>query len=90
MGEKEYVELENDFIVLAVPSATVEVEITAKVWNGEEVIKVSRVMPFEEVREAFAEAHDGYIPSDALFFLNPDIDKSKLERLLSKYLDEEE
>ena len=51
---------------------------------------LSRVMPFEEVREAFAEAHDGYIPSDALFFLNPDIDKSKLERLLSKYLDEEE
>lgn len=90
MDEKEYVELENDFIVLAIPSATVEVEITAKVWNGEEIIKVSRVMPFEEVREAFAEAHDGYISSDALFFLNPDIDKSKLERLLSKYLDEGE
>lgn len=34
MDDKEYIELENDFIVLGIPSATVEVEITAKVWNG--------------------------------------------------------
>ena len=47
-------------------------------------------MPFEEVRRAFYEAHYGYIPSDALFFLNPDIGMSKLEKLLSKYLQEEE
>lgn len=90
MDDKEYIELENDFIVLGIPSATVEVEITAKVWNGEEVIKVSRVMPFDEVREAFKEAHDGYIPSDAVFFLNPNIGRSKLEQLLSNYLDKEE
>lgn len=90
MDDKEYIELDDDFIVLAVPSATVEVEIIAKVWNGQEIIKVSRTMPFEEVRKAFDEAHDGYIPSDALFFLNPDIGKSKLEKLLSKYLPEEE
>ena len=86
MEEEKFVELEEDFIVLAIPSTTMEVSITAKVWNDGEVIDVTRTLPFAEVRAAFNEAHAGYTPSTSVFVLNPDVNKSKLERLLSAYL----
>ena len=88
MEDKEIksVELEQDFIVLAIPKDTVEVEITAKVWHDGEVINVGNKMSFDEVRAAFKEAWEGYIPEDAIFTLNPYYDKTKLEQLVGKYL----
>lgn len=90
MDKDEYLCLEDEFIVLAIPSTTVEVEITAKIWNNGEVMTVKRTMPFQEVRAAFDEAREGYIPYDSVYILNEDYDKSKLERLLKKYCGEEE
>ena len=61
--------LENSYIVLEIPTATLEVTITAKVWHEGEVISVTRTMSFDEVKKAFKEAEDGYIPEDAVFAL---------------------
>ena len=69
--EEEIVELEDDFIVLAVPKDTVEVTISAKVYHNGKLQDVHRTMPPQEVREAFQEAKHGYIPSDAIFTLTP-------------------
>ena len=91
MQNKTYdVELSEEFIVLAIPTSTVEVTISAKVWHDGAVVEVKRTMPFDEVRDAIKEAKEGYIPSDALFVLNPDISKSKLEQLVQSYLDRAE
>lgn len=84
------VERLEEFIVLAIPASTVEVTISAKVWHDGEVVEVKRTMPFDEVRDAIKEAQEGYIPSDAIFVLNPDISKSKLEKLVQSYLDRAE
>lgn len=89
MEEKDFLELEEDFIVIAVPSHTVEVTITAKVFEDGELHTVQKTMDFDEVRRAFKEAHDGYIPSDAVFTLT-DIAKDKLAKLLEAYTTEEE
>ena len=55
MTENKSVELSESFIVLAIPSSTVEVTISAKVWNGDKVVEVRKTMPFSEVREAIKE-----------------------------------
>lgn len=90
MDNEKTVELENEFIVIAVPSDTVEIEIRAKVWKNGNVINVGRTMSFDEVRNAMKEARDGYIPSNALFVLNPNADKSQIEELVSSYLEHSE
>ncbi len=65
MREKLY--LEQNYIVLSLPSETVEVEITAKVYHDGELINVKKTLSIQEVREGFKEAEEGYVPSDAVF-----------------------
>lgn len=52
-----------------------------------------KTMQFEEIREAFKEADDGYIPSNAIFTLS-DIGREQLEQLkaeqLAKFEEEDE
>ena len=81
---KEYIDLDQEFIVLAIPDDTVELDINAKVYINHELVNVMRHMDFQEVREAIREARDGYIPSDALFVLAP-TRKEKLENLVARY-----
>lgn len=69
MAEKKKVELSEDYIVLTIPKTAVEIEINAKVYYDGDVISVTKFMDMEEIREAFKEAADGYIPSDATFGL---------------------
>jgi len=92
MAEKEHnisdeleegLALDSEFIVLAVPASSVEVTISAKIWNNGEILEVKKVMPFEEVRAAMKEAEEGYIPSDAIFTLAP-TSAEKLEELINK------
>lgn len=87
MDELREIELQEEFIVLAIPENTVEVTISAKVWHDGEVLSVERTMPFQEVREAMKEAREGYMPSNAVFTFNPNPPKDKVERLLRKYCD---
>ena len=62
--------LEQNYIVLSLPAETVEVEITAKVYHDRELINVKKTLSIQEVRDAFKEAEEGYIPSDATFHVN--------------------
>ena len=78
--------LDEEYIVLAIPKTTLEVEIIAKVWHDEEVIKVSKTLPFEEVLAAFMEADQGYIPENAVFSLT-DKGLREMEELKMKHLD---
>ena len=87
--ESEYVELEEDFIVLAIPANTVELQIRAKVFNDGDVIEVGNKFSFACVRKMFKEAQDGYIPSDAVFSLAK-VGEDKIRSLLEKYLAEED
>lgn len=79
------IELKESYMVLAVPTTAVEITITAKVWVNSEVVEVHKTMQFEEIREAFKEADDGYIPSNAIFTLS-DIGREQLEQLKAEHL----
>lgn len=64
-NEKIY--LEENYIVLSLPSETVEIEIIAKVYHDGELINVKKTLSIQEVRDGFKEAEEGYIPLDAEF-----------------------
>ena len=89
LSDEEYMELDEEFIVLAVPADSVELEITAKVYVNGEFSTVSRKMDFPEIRAAMREARSGYIPSDALFTLRR-TGEEKVQQLLRRYIENEE
>ena len=76
--------LDQEFIVLAIPDDTVELDITATVYIDHELHKVSRHMDFADIRDAIREALNGYTPSDAVFTLAPTREE-KLRELLERY-----
>ncbi len=78
------VELNEEFIVIAIPSSACELDIKAKVYQDGEVISVGRTIGFEEIREMIKEAQDGYIPSDAVFSLT-DLGEDVLLELAKRY-----
>lgn len=45
------VEFDEEFIAIAVPANTVELELSAKVWHDGKIVTVARTLPFEEVRK---------------------------------------
>lgn len=61
---KNIIELEEEFVVLSIPSSTVELTIGAKIYNDGQIIDVYRKLSIEEVREAIEEAKENYIPND--------------------------
>lgn len=83
MEEKTGVELSEDFIVLTIPKAAVEIEINAKVYYGGEIISVTKFMNMEEIREAFKKAEVGYIDEDDTFELS-DAAKAYLDRAVGR------
>lgn len=87
MNKKELIDLDEDFIVLAVPTNTVEVTIEATIFINGKLERVAKTMDFAEVKAAFKEAEDGYIPSDAVFTLAP-TKEEKITDLVRKYLEE--
>ncbi len=84
LSPDDFLSLDEEFIVLAAPTDTVEVDIEAKIYHDGELFKVSRHMDFNEVRQAFAEAKTGYIPSDTLFSLAP-VGEEKMLDLVRRY-----
>lgn len=64
---KEEIELASKYIVLEIPEDTVAVTITARVYLNGELRTVEKQLGLSEVREAFKEAEENYIPDDAVF-----------------------
>lgn len=78
--EKAAVELEEDYIVLAVPTDSVELTISAKIYHDGRLMDVSCVMGMKEIQAMFREARDNYIPEDTVFSLT-EKGKAYLEEL---------
>lgn len=82
-------ELMEEFMVLAVPTETVELMITARIYHDGELMTVNRTMSLGDIRDAFADAARNYIPDDAVFSLTP-LGEEDLERLKAKHNMEDE
>ena len=82
-------QLDQEFIVIAIPDDTVGLTINAKIYIDGELHEVTRDMDFPEVRAAIREARAGYIPSDGLFTLCKTGDE-KIKDLLNRYINDEE
>ena len=65
----EYLELESDYAIIELPIIAIEAEITAKIYLDGEIKTVSRIMDLADLKKAFKEAENGYIPSDTVFKL---------------------
>lgn len=63
----EIIMLTEKYIVLGIPEDTVEATITVKVYLDGELQTVEKKLGMSEVRAAFKEAEENYIPSDAVF-----------------------
>lgn len=63
------IELASSYIVLDLPDETVEVTVTAKVYHDGELLTVKKELGTAEVRAAFKEAEESYIPPDAEFVI---------------------
>jgi hypothetical protein len=63
------IELKTDYAVVELPENAVEVDIVAKVYIDGKVQTVKRTMDMNEIRTAFKEAAENYIPSDAVIML---------------------
>lgn len=84
--DEKLIELDQEFIVLAIPNTAVELDIVAKVYIDHELQAVAGHMDFPDIRAAIREAQDGYIPNDALFSLAP-VGEEKMKDLLRRYMD---
>lgn len=87
--DEEYVELEQDYAIVALPKNTLTVEITAKVFDEakSEILTVSRKMTVEEVKRAKELADECYIPDDAVFTLT-ESGREYVESLLNENSEE--
>ena len=80
---KNIIELKEEFVVLSIPSSTVELTINVKIYNDGQIIDAYRKLSIEEVREAIEEARKNYIPDDAVYRITEE-GKRYLEELKSK------
>ena len=84
--EQDEIDLPQSFIVLMIPDDTVEVDITAKIYQEHRLREVTRHMDFDEVRAAIRDAEQNYIPSDTLFTIAP-TPEERVRELLERYLE---
>lgn len=83
---KKFLDLEQEFIVLAIPRETVDLEIRAKVYRRGELLDVRRQLNLIEIQDAVNEAQQGYTPSDAVFSVAP-VGREKMQDLLERYME---
>lgn len=75
MAEVHELDIPTAYAVLELPSAALEVTITAKVYLDGKIQDVQTIYDFDAVRTALKEAED-YFPPDATFYLS---EKGKAE-----------
>ena len=71
MAENHEIELEQQYAVISIPVNTVELTVTAKIYDHRELKTVNTTYDMAGVKNAVDEAEQGYIPSDAKFVLAP-------------------
>ncbi len=63
----DIIRLTEKYAVLGLPEDTVEATITVKVYLDGEIQTVEKKLGMSEVRAAFKEAEENYIPSGTVF-----------------------
>lgn len=79
-NQPEGLELMSDYAVVMLPRDAVWLEMTIKVAQDGEIIKVGQKMDFDSIRKAFKDAEDNYLPPDAMFSLT-EKGRAELEEL---------
>lgn len=69
MDDREYIELNEHRAMINLPENTVELTVTAKVFEGGELHTVSLTYGMSQVREMFEKADKGYIDDDDRFVI---------------------
>ena len=69
MEEDNSIELTEHRAIMYLPENSVEVTVTAKVFENGELQMVSKTYGMQEIREMFRKADDGYIDEDDTFVL---------------------
>ncbi len=69
MDDREYIELNEHRAMINLPENTVELTVTAKVFEGGELRTVSLTYGMSQVREMFEKADKGYIDDDDQFVI---------------------
>lgn len=69
MDDKDYIELQEHRAIINLPENTVELTITAKVFENGELQEVQTVYSMSQVREMFEKADDGYIDDNDRFVI---------------------
>ena len=69
MDDKKYIELNEHRAIIGLPENTVELTITAKVFEGGELETVSMTYSMSQVRDMFEKADRGYIDDEDTFVL---------------------
>jgi hypothetical protein len=69
MDDREYIELNEHRAMINLPENTVELTVTAKVFEDGELRTVSLTYGMSQVREMFEKADKGYIDDDDRFMI---------------------
>ena len=69
VDDKDYIELQEHRAIICLPENTVELTITAKVFENGELQTVSAKYGMSQVREMFEKADKGYIDDDDQFVI---------------------
>ena len=67
--DDEGIELWEHRAMIYIPKNAVEVTINATVYEDGELMKVSKKLSMEDIRESFRKADDGYIDENDLFHI---------------------
>ena len=78
--ERKTVELAESRAIVYLPEDAVSATITAKVWNGEDVVTVAKELTFQELRKAFDDADENYLEDTDEFVLT-DFGKRSAEEM---------
>ena len=68
-NQGEEIELDQEYIVLAIPETALEVKIEAKIYYDGELKTAIKKLNMKEVRDGFIDADENYFDPDAKFVL---------------------
>ena len=65
----ENIILDVDFAVIELPSNAIEADLTIKIYQDGEIMKVNKTLKMSDIREAFRKAKEGDIDENDRFVL---------------------
>lgn len=66
---KNEIELQEVRAMIYLPEHTLEMTLECKVWDGKDVVRVSRKLTMDDIKKAVQDAAENYIEDDDRFVL---------------------